>query len=55
MAKRVGRPPVDASRKRGVIFRFVTTTAEARKIRDAARAAGMSLSDYLRDKAIPKE
>jgi mobilization protein NikA len=55
MPKRIGRPPIEPSRKRGVIFRFVTTAAEARKIRSAARRAGLTLSEYLRNVAIPKE
>ncbi len=39
--------------KRETIFRFVTTEAEAAKIRKAAKDAGKSLSDYLRSVAIP--
>jgi hypothetical protein len=55
MAKRVGRPKVAASRRRDVIFRFVATSAEAAKIREAARAGGfLTISDYIRDKVIPK-
>lgn len=55
MPKRIGRPPVEPSRKRGAIFRFVATEAEAKKIRKAARAAGLTLSEYLRHCSIPKD
>lgn len=54
MPKRIGRPPVEPSRKRGVIFRFVATKSEAVKIRSAARVSGLTLSEYLRSVAIPK-
>lgn len=43
-----------ASQKREVIFRFVATKGEAVKIREAAQAVGLTLSDYLRGVAIPK-
>lgn len=55
MPKRVGRPEVAPSQKRRVIFRFVTTKAEAARLRAAAKASGQTLSDYLRSVAIPKE
>lgn len=54
MRKRAGRPAVPESQKRGTIFRFVATQAESAKIRAAAKAAGQTLSDYLRSVAIPK-
>jgi hypothetical protein len=44
-----------ASQKRGAIFRFVATKAEAKKIRDKAKQLGLTISEYLRQMAIPKE
>jgi hypothetical protein len=55
MPKRVGRPAVAPNQKRTAIFRFVATKAEAAKIRTAAKAVSMTLSDYLRSVAIPKD
>ena len=55
MAKRVGRPEKAPSQRREVIFRFVVTKAEAAKLRSKAKAAGLSISDYLRGVAIPKQ
>jgi mobilization protein NikA len=55
MAKRVGRPEVAASQRREIIFRFVATKAEAVKIRGKAKALGLTISEYLRGVAIPKE
>ena len=55
MAKRIGRPEIAASRRRTVIFRFVTTKADAAKIRAKAEQLGLTLSEYLRGVAIPKE
>lgn len=55
MRKRAGRPEVAASQKRETIFRFVATKAESAKIRSAAKAAGLTLSEYLRSVAIPKD
>jgi hypothetical protein len=54
MAKRAGRPTVVKGQKRDEIFRFVTTKAEATKIRAKAKELGQTLSDYLRSTAIPK-
>ena len=54
MRKRAGRPAVPKSQKRATIFRFVVTKDEAAKIRAAARAAGQTISGYLRSIAIPK-
>jgi hypothetical protein len=36
-------------------FRFVVTKAEAGRIRAKAKAMGISLSEYLRQAAIPRE
>ena len=52
MRKRVGRPKAKASEKRGEILRFVVTREENAKIRAKAKAAGLSLSDYLRKLAL---
>ncbi len=54
MRKRAGRPAVPESQKRETICRFVVTKAEAAKIRAAAKAAGQTISEYLRRVAIPK-
>jgi hypothetical protein len=55
MRKRVGRPEIDPSQKRESVFRFVTTKAEAARIRDKAKALGLTISHYLRSVAIPKK
>jgi hypothetical protein len=55
MAKRVGRPEVAASQRREVIFRFVVTRADAAKIRSQAKTQGLTISEYLRSVAIPKQ
>lgn len=55
MVKRIGRPEVAASLKRTSVFRFMTTKAEAGKIRAKAKELGITLSEYLRSVAIPKE
>jgi hypothetical protein len=55
MRKRAGRPEVAPSQRREVIFRFVVTKAEAGKIRSKAKVAGLTISEYLRSVAIPKE
>jgi hypothetical protein len=52
MRKRAGRPEVAPSQKRDVICRFVVTKAEAAKIRSKAKAAGFSISEYLRQAAL---
>jgi hypothetical protein len=36
-------------------FRFVATKEEAARIRAKAKAMGLSLSEYLRKAAIPRE
>lgn len=55
MPKRVGRPKVAQSEKRTAIFRFVATKAEAARLRAKAKASGLTISEYLRSVAIPKE
>lgn len=50
-----GRPKLAASEKRESIIRFVVTEAEAAKIKRAAKAKDLSISNYLRSVAIPKE
>jgi hypothetical protein len=55
MRKRMGRPEKPASQRRVVIFRFVATRRESVKVRSKAKLLGMTISDYLRSVAIPKE
>ncbi len=55
MARKAGRPELKPSEKRDAVFRFVTTKAEARKIRQRAGEQGLSLSEYLRRAAIPRD
>jgi len=50
-----GRPAKAASEKRNVIFRFVVTAAEEKRLRAKAKELGLSISEYLRSVAIPKE
>jgi hypothetical protein len=50
----MGRPKVPANLQRTSVFRFVTTKAEATKIRGKAKELRLTLSDYLRSVAIPK-
>lgn len=54
MGKRAGRPEIAPNQRREVIFRFVVTKAEAVKLRSKAKAAGLTISEYLRSVAIPK-
>ncbi len=53
MPKRAGRPKKAPSQRREVIFRFVVTKGEAARIRNKAKRAGLTLSEYLRSMAIP--
>lgn len=55
MRKRAGRPEIAPNQRRALIFRFVATKAEAAKIRSRAKKLGLTISDYLRSVAIPKE
>ena len=55
MGKRAGRPEIAESQRREAIFRFVVTKAEAAKIRAKAKAKGLTISEYLRSCAIPKD
>jgi hypothetical protein len=52
MRKQVGRPKLKASEKRGEIFRVMATKEESAKIRSKAKAAGQTLSEYLRQVAL---
>jgi len=54
MPKRAGRPTVVKGQKRDVIFRFVVTKAEEKRLRTKAKKLGLSISEYLRSVAIPK-
>jgi hypothetical protein len=53
--RRAGRPAKSASEKRNIIFRFVVTTTEEKRLRAKAKELGVSISEYLRSVAIPKE
>ena len=53
--KRAGRPEIPASKRRNKAFRFVATKEEAARIRAKANALGLTLSEYLRQAAIPKD
>jgi hypothetical protein len=55
MGKRAGRPEIAPSQKRDEILRFVVKKSEAMKIRSKAKALGLTISEYLRSVAIPKE
>jgi hypothetical protein len=54
MRKRAGRPEIPESKKRNVAFRFVATKEEAARIRAKAKEQGYTLSEYLRQVAIPR-
>lgn len=43
-----------ASEKRGETFRFMTTKEECAQIRANAKAAGLTISDYLRRVGLRK-
>lgn len=51
---KMGRPKVKASEKRGETFRFMATKEESVQIRANAKAAGLTISDYLRRVALRK-
>lgn len=50
--KRVGRPKVKPSERRGETFRFMATKEESEQIRRKAKKAGLTISEYLRSIAI---
>ncbi len=50
--KRVGRPELKASEKRGETFRFMVTKEESAKVRIRAKAARLTISEYLRKVAL---
>ena len=50
--KRAGRPGLKPSERRGEIFRFMATKAESAKLRRKAKAAGLTISEYLRSVAL---
>jgi hypothetical protein len=52
--KKIGRPEIPANKRRNFAFRFVATKGEAAKIRAKAKEMNLSLSEYLRQAAIPK-
>ena len=48
-----GRPKKPQSKLRSVTRRFRLTEAEERQVVQAARAAGLSFSDYVRTRILP--
>jgi hypothetical protein len=50
--RKVGRPEMKASEKRAEFFRFMVTSKESATIRRKAKAAGLTLSQYLRQSAL---
>ena len=55
MTPRTGRPKIAAGQRRNVILQITATKAEAAKIRGNAKSLGLTISEYLRSLAIPKE
>jgi hypothetical protein len=51
----MGRPKLPASSQRTSVFRFVVTKAEEKRLRAKAKKLGLTISEYLRSVAIPKE
>lgn len=45
---KMGRPPIDPAEKRDVPIKAFVTAAEKERLEAAAKAAGRSLSDWLR-------
>jgi hypothetical protein len=45
---RTGRPPKPAAERKDVVLRHRLTKAEYRKLRAAAKRAGLSISEYAR-------
>jgi hypothetical protein len=54
MRRKAGRPKVAGLEKRNVMVRFMATKAEMGKIRAAAKARNLTLSEYLRSVSIPQ-
>lgn len=54
MRRKAGRPKVVGLEKREVMVRFMATKAEMEKIRTAAKAQRLTLSEYLRAVSIPR-
>jgi hypothetical protein len=50
MAKRMGRPPKDPEERKAVLIAFRTEDAEKADYERAASAAGVGLSDWIRDR-----
>jgi hypothetical protein len=51
---RIGRPPVAAEDKRAVLVRVLMTEGEQEEVKDAAEAAGASVSTWVRMAALEK-
>lgn len=51
---RIGRPPMAAEDRRSTLVRVLTTEAEREELRQAAKAASMDLSTWVRVAALDK-
>jgi hypothetical protein len=51
---RIGRPPVAAEDRRATMVRVLTTEAEHQELQQAASAASMSVSTWVRAAALEK-
>lgn len=51
---RTGRPPVAAKDRRATLVKVLTTEAEHEELRQAAEAASMSVSTWVRTAALDK-
>ena len=49
---RLGRPPLDADKRRGAPIQVRFTDEERQLVMDAAAAEGMSVSNWVRARAI---
>jgi hypothetical protein len=50
----IGRPPIDKEDRRATLVRVLTTAAEHEELRQAAEAASMSVSTWVRAVALEK-
>jgi hypothetical protein len=51
---RIGRPPVAEADRRATLVRVLTTQAEHAELQEAAEAASMSVSTWVRAAALEK-
>lgn len=47
-----GRPEVPDKERRSVLLQFRVTEADAKRIRKKAASAGLSVSDWVRERAL---